>query len=81
MRHACRIPSFHTSFNIATVIFAGVLAVTDGSVRSETRSPEQQAKIERLMEQLGNLELGVGATGVVQGTLNNDDNNPDDNET
>jgi hypothetical protein len=32
-------------------------------------------KLERLLEQLGNLFLGLGLTGVVQGTVNNGSNN------
>lgn len=51
------------------------------SAYGESPAPGTSPRMDRLMEQLGNLEWGAGATGVVQGTINNDDNNPDDNET
>jgi hypothetical protein len=60
---------------------AGIVTVMVVSVHSASPESGSQAKIDRLMEQLGHLELGAGATGVVQGTINNDANNPDDGET
>ena len=51
------------------------------AARVAVAEASDSTKMDRLMQQLGNLEWGVGATGVLQGTMNNDDNNPDDNET
>lgn len=40
-----------------------------------------RAKIDPLFKQLGNLSFGLGATGIVQGTVNNGNNNPDKGNT
>ena len=40
-----------------------------------------RARVDRLAEQLGNLELALGLTGIGQGSMNNDDNNPDKGDT
>lgn len=63
---------------VASLALVGILTAIVVSVHGATAEPNSQAKINRLMEQLGNLEFGLGATGIVQGTLNNDTNNPDD---
>lgn len=50
-------------------------------VRVSAQEDAMQAKVDRLLEQLGNLEFGLGATGIVQGAMNNGDNNPDEGNT
>jgi carbohydrate-selective porin OprB len=45
------------------------------------RQTTLRARVDRLAEQLGNLELALGLTGIVQGSMNNDDNNPDKGDT
>jgi carbohydrate-selective porin OprB len=66
---------------IASVVLAGILTAIIVSEHGAAADSGSQAKIDHLMEQLGNLELGLSATGIVQGTLNNDANNPDHGET
>jgi carbohydrate-selective porin OprB len=66
---------------VASLALAKILTALVVSVHGAAAESDSQAKFDRLMEQLGNLEFGLGATGIVQGTIHNDANNPDDGET
>ncbi|MFQ5898883.1 MAG: carbohydrate porin [Candidatus Methylomirabilia bacterium] len=52
------------------------LVAAQSARQIEEQHDDLRAKVERLIEQLGNLHLGLGFTGVLQGTANNADNNP-----
>ncbi|MFQ5829592.1 MAG: carbohydrate porin [Candidatus Methylomirabilia bacterium] len=49
--------------------------------QTEEQNDELRAKVDRLVEQLGRLHLALGVTGILQGTVNNEDNNPAERNT
>ncbi|MFQ5934058.1 MAG: carbohydrate porin, partial [Dehalococcoidia bacterium] len=57
------------------------LASAQSAQHAGKQTDDLRAKVDRLMQQLGNLHLGLGVTGVLQGTVNNEDNNPGEGNT